>query len=69
MIYVPDSGAIESGIMDFIWNDENKDIEFIKDWLLTRCGPPNRIIKDIYQQSKDSWTSKGYYIDDFKDFE
>lgn len=46
-IYVPDNGSKESGILDFIWEDENKDIDYIKNWLLERCGTPKaKIIED-----------------------
>ncbi|WP_337100111.1 hypothetical protein [Paenibacillus sp. YIM B09110] len=68
VIYVPDSGAIESAIMDFMWEDENKDIEYMKDWLLRKCGEPKEHIIDIYNDLGDSWDSKGYYIDLFTDY-
>ncbi|MNE96167.1 hypothetical protein D3C80_1943370 [compost metagenome] len=69
-IYVPDSGSRESGVLDFIWddeNDENKDIEHIKNWLLSRCGAPKEKISDIYKEHEDYWDSEGYYVDYFKD--
>lgn len=69
VIYVPDSSTIESAIMDFIWEDENKDINFIREWLLINCGPPKNNIKDICKDFETYWESEGYYIDFFKDFE
>ncbi|MHA6529408.1 hypothetical protein [Paenibacillus sp. BAC0078] len=68
-IYVPDSGARESGILDFIWEDKNKDIQFIRDWLLQKCGEPKKRIKDIYKDYGDYCASEGYYIDFFQDLE
>jgi hypothetical protein len=71
VIYVPDTGHKESGIMDFLWKEdeeESKDIHFIKNWLMNNCGPSKKYIKDIYQKIGDYWDSEGYYIDDFKDF-
>ncbi|RDU35814.1 hypothetical protein DRW41_16920 [Neobacillus piezotolerans] len=38
VIYVPDNAVKESDIIDFIWDDENRDIEYIQKWLLTECG-------------------------------
>ncbi|MDQ0059994.1 hypothetical protein [Paenibacillus harenae] len=68
VIYVPDSGAKESGIMDFIWDDENKDIYYIKDWLVRKCGEPKKQIRDIYKDVDDTtWESEGYYIDYIND--
>lgn len=69
VIYAPDNAARESAIMDFIGDDRNVDLSFIKNWLLVNCGPPKQKIKDIYKEYEDYWVSEGYYIDDFKDFE
>ncbi|ULO05367.1 hypothetical protein H1230_19980 [Paenibacillus sp. 19GGS1-52] len=66
-IYVPDSGSKESGILDFIWEDENKDVDYIMKWLLERCGTPKEKIIDIYKEYEDYWDSEGYYIDYFSD--
>jgi hypothetical protein len=66
VIYVPDSGYIESGIMDFLWREEEeecKDIFYIQNWLMCNCGTPQKYIKDIYQKFDDYWDSVGYYID------
>lgn len=67
-IYVPDSGAKESIIMDFIWDDENRDMEFIRSWLAAHCGPPKKRIQEIYADREYGWESEGYYIDDFEDY-
>ncbi|WP_139997488.1 hypothetical protein [Paenibacillus paridis] len=67
-IYVPDSGVKESAIMDFFWDDENKSIDYMKEWLLTNCGEPKREIEDIFQDGGDYWESDGYFIDYFKDY-
>ncbi|WP_419874027.1 hypothetical protein [Candidatus Pristimantibacillus sp. PTI5] len=67
VIYVPDNAAKESAIMDFIWEDENKDINYIREWLLKHCGIPKDNITDIYKEYEDYWASEGYYIDDFND--
>lgn len=40
VIYVPDNAVKESNILDFLWEDENKDLYFLKDWLQTNCGYP-----------------------------
>lgn len=66
-IYVPDSGSQESAVLDFIWDDENRDIEHIKNWLLARCGSPKEKISDIYKEYEDYWDSEGYYVDYFGD--
>ncbi|MFC3802611.1 hypothetical protein [Cohnella sp. GCM10012308] len=68
-VYVPDSGAKESSILDFIWDDENKDMDYIRNWLLERCGAPKAKIADIHQQYEDYWESEGYYIDYFDDLQ
>ncbi|OWR27270.1 hypothetical protein CDO73_23810 [Saccharibacillus sp. O23] len=62
-IYCPDSAARESGIMDFLWEDENRDIDYIKEWLLRNCGEPKNTIKEIYKELDDCWKSDGYYIE------
>ncbi|WP_144266470.1 hypothetical protein [Paenibacillus curdlanolyticus] len=67
-IYVPDNGFREADIIDFIWEDENKDIEIIKNWLLTRCGAPKGKISDIATEYEDYWEYDGYFIDYFGDF-
>ncbi|MFB9324684.1 hypothetical protein ACFFSY_01865 [Paenibacillus aurantiacus] len=66
-IYAPDSGFKESAILDFIWEDENKDIDYIKNWLLERCGTPKSNIIDIYKEYDDYWDSEGYFVDYFND--
>lgn len=66
-IFVPDNGSKESEILDFIWEDENKDISFIKNWLQEHCGEPKTKIIDIYKEYEDYWKSDGYYIDYFSD--
>ncbi|BFT72472.1 hypothetical protein [Paenibacillus sp. P36] len=66
-IYVPDNGSKESGNLDFIWEDENKDIDYIKNWLHESCGTPKEKIIDIYKQYENYWESDGYYIDYFSD--
>ncbi|NOU97876.1 hypothetical protein GC093_32315 [Paenibacillus sp. LMG 31456] len=66
-IYVPDNGSKESVILDFIWEEENKDINYIKNWLLERCGTPKEKIIHIYKKYNDYWDSEGYYIDYFTD--
>jgi hypothetical protein len=68
VIYVPDNEARESAILDFVWDDENRDIKYIQKWLLNECGPPKKKIKDIYQEFDDYWVSDGYYIDNFSDY-
>jgi hypothetical protein len=68
VIYVPDNGFRESGIMDFIWKEDEeecKDIYYIQNWLMTVCGPPKKNIKDIFIQHDDYWHSEGYFIDEF----
>jgi hypothetical protein len=67
-IYVPDSGTLESSITDFIWEDENKDIAYIKEWLHKNCGEPKENIHSIYKKYGTSWASKGYFVDYFHDF-
>ncbi|MBW7473604.1 hypothetical protein K0T92_02445 [Paenibacillus oenotherae] len=67
-IYVPDNATKESAILDFIWDDENRSIDYIKDWLLTKCGDPKLNIEDIYKDCGDYWESDGYFIDYFKDY-
>ncbi|MBB3069441.1 hypothetical protein FHS14_002431 [Paenibacillus baekrokdamisoli] len=67
-IYVPDSSKKESAIMDFLWEDENKSIEFMKKWLLEKCGSPKDEIDSIYVDYEDSWESEGYFIDYFIDY-
>lgn len=69
VIYVPDSAVKESVILDFIWDDQNKDLNYIKNWLLINCGSPKENIKDIYKVYDEFWDSEGYYIDSFIDFE
>lgn len=69
VIYVPDNAVKESNILDFLWEDEDKDIYFMKDWLQTNCGYPKNSIKEIYKESDDYWESDGYFIDQFKDFQ
>lgn len=64
-LYVPDSGAKESAIMDFMWGDENKPIEYMREWLLDRCGPPADNIEAIYKEFEDHIETDGYYIDEF----
>ncbi|TYP67391.1 hypothetical protein [Paenibacillus methanolicus] len=66
-IYAPDSGARESGIMDFMWEDENEDIECMRNWLLQNCGPPAGSIQAIYKEFEDHIQTDGYYIDVFDD--
>jgi hypothetical protein len=66
-IYAPDSGARESGIMDFMWEDENKDIDCMRNWLLQNCGPPADSIQTIYKEFEDHIQTDGYYIDVFED--
>ncbi|ANF97835.1 hypothetical protein [Paenibacillus bovis] len=68
VIYVPDNAARESAIMDFLWDDENRDILFMKNWLLNHCGLPKNSIEEIYIQCEHYWESDGYFIDEFKDF-
>lgn len=67
-IYVPDNGADESAILDFIWDDENRDVGFIRNWLLERFGEPKERISEIYRSDDYGWESEGYYIDEFQDF-
>jgi hypothetical protein len=67
VIYVPDNAVKESAILDFLWEDENKDIFFMRDWLLNNCGPPKNSIKEIYKEYEDYWESDGYFIDEYKD--
>ncbi|TYP74563.1 hypothetical protein BCM02_105107 [Paenibacillus methanolicus] len=69
VIYVPDNAARESAIMDFIWEGENRDIDYMREWLLVNCGPPKNKIVHIYKKLVDSWESDGYYIDYFQDRE
>jgi len=66
-VYVPDSGSRESAVLDFIWEDENKDIHYIRNWLLERCGRPKEKIIEIYKEYEDYWDSEGYYVDYFSD--
>jgi hypothetical protein len=69
-IYVPDNGFRESGIMDFIWKEdekESKDIHYIENWLMNVCGPPKKNIKGIFIQYEDYWDSEGYFIDKLVD--
>ncbi|SFF17624.1 hypothetical protein SAMN04487969_116123 [Paenibacillus algorifonticola] len=68
VIYVPDNAAMESVIMDFLWKDQNRDIGYMKDWLLKNCGMPKDKIRAIYKNQGQSWVSDGYYIDYFQDF-
>ncbi|WP_046213574.1 hypothetical protein [Paenibacillus wulumuqiensis] len=68
VIYVPDSSARESAIVDFLWEDENKDVFFMQEWLLNNCGPSKQSIEEIYVEYEDYWESKGYFIDEFNDF-
>lgn len=68
VIYVPDNAVRESAIMDFLWEDENRDILFMKDWLLNNCGSPRGSIFEIYKKYEGYWESDGYYIDKFEDF-
>ena len=65
---MPDSASKESGIMDFLWDDENKSIEVMKEWLLKQCGNPKDNINSIYVEYEDYWESEGYFIDYFNDF-
>jgi hypothetical protein len=67
-IYVPDNAAKESAIMDFIWDDENRSIDYIKEWLKTNCGDPKHKIEDIYRDCGGYWKSDGYFIDYFNDY-
>lgn len=69
VIYVPDNAAKESAIMDFIKEDENKYINYIREWLLENCGLPKNNINDIYKEYEDYWDSEGYYIDYFNEDE
>jgi hypothetical protein len=69
VIYVPDNAARESAIMDFIWEEENKDIGYIREWLLENCGLPKKKINEIYKEYEDYWDSEGYFIDYFTDIE
>lgn len=66
-IYLPDSGSRESGAMDFIWDDEKREIEYIKEWLGTNFGEPQRKIIDLDNLKFNEKDVKGYYIDYFID--
>ncbi|MCM3748090.1 hypothetical protein M3223_12070 [Paenibacillus pasadenensis] len=68
VIYVPDNATIESEIMDFLWEDENRDIEYIRNWLKVKCGEPKEKIRDIFKQYEFYWESEGYFVDLFSDF-
>lgn len=68
-IYLPDSGSSEASAIDYIWDDENKDIEFIKLWLLVRFGNPRDTISELDNEDLKNRAEKGYFIDYFKDFE
>ncbi|MGE5702163.1 MAG: hypothetical protein ACM32O_06515 [Clostridia bacterium] len=65
-IYLPDSGAEESGAFDFLW--DHVGIEYIEQWLRQRFGPPAKRIEDIYKDLGNWWESVGYYIDYFEDY-
>ncbi|MFD1736840.1 hypothetical protein ACFSCX_09695 [Bacillus salitolerans] len=67
VIYVPDTGALESYLIDFMWKDENKDVNYMRNWLQENCGPPKTRIMDIYKQFDKYWGSDGYFIDVFPD--
>jgi len=59
-IYVPDNATKESSIIDFIWDDENRSIEYIVSWLEKECSAPKKTFKELVG-------SDGYYIDFFID--
>jgi len=65
-IYVPDNAAKESSILDLLWED--RDIFYMKEWLIENCRLPKKTILDIYQDLGDTWESDGYYLDEFTDF-
>ncbi|REK76025.1 hypothetical protein DX130_02875 [Paenibacillus paeoniae] len=67
VIYVPDSGAVESTIMDFIWEEENRNITFIRSWLVDRCGEPRELINKNHDEEEFRGKSEGYCIDEFLD--
>ncbi|MDO3412504.1 hypothetical protein QWJ34_22255 [Saccharibacillus sp. CPCC 101409] len=66
-IYVPDSAAKESGVIDFVWDEDARDLCAMRQWLLDNCGEPSPTLREIYQEFEDYADSDGYYIDDFKD--
>lgn len=59
-IYVPDNATKESSILDFIWDDENRSIEYITSWLQSECGNPKDTLNELINDD-------GYYIDYFED--
>lgn len=52
--------------MDFMREDENKNIDYMRDCLLRKCGPPADSIPDIYKEFEDYIVSDGYFIDEFR---
>ena len=64
---LPDNAAKESGVIDFIWDGDARDIDVMRQWLLDNCGEPSPTLRGIYREFEDYADSDGYYIDDFKD--
>lgn len=67
-LYVPDNDCKESFVLGFIYEDENRDMEYVTSWLLRECGPPKQRIRDIRVRREDDRDSDGYYLDSFGDF-